>query len=171
MTKLRTLTLLVVVAHWIDAMWHLFLAAKILPAPDNHVSSLAIILITSGHMVVSIALWKLSEKLAGTVSLIFFLAALCADLYEHFLQAAPNNVFMATAGHWVIWFDASVFVLLALEILGCLLGIRLLGSKTKNKELTSPSNSNPSNPDRRRSSSRIKVLIPDKSSTVAAAGA
>jgi hypothetical protein len=156
MTKLRTLALLVVVAHWIDAIWHLFLAAKVLPAPNNHVSWLAIILITSGHVVVSIALRKLSEKLAGSISLIFFLAALSADLYEHFLHASGNNVFMVASGHWTALFDASVFVLLALEILGCMLGIPLLGGRTKNGK--SPElNSNFSRQDPKLSSSLCEV--------------
>jgi hypothetical protein len=116
-----------VVAHWIVAVWHLFLAAKVLPSPNNNVSWLAIILITSGHLCVSLALWKLRDKLAGLVSLIFFLAALGADLYEHFLHPAPNNIFTVAAGGWTGWFDASVFGLLALEILACSLGILLLG--------------------------------------------
>jgi len=73
MTKPRMLALIVVVAHWIFAVWHLFLAAKILPAPNNNVSWLAIILITSGHLCVSLALWKLSDRLAGLVLLVFFL--------------------------------------------------------------------------------------------------
>ncbi|HEV3305455.1 MAG TPA: hypothetical protein VGZ91_03370 [Candidatus Sulfotelmatobacter sp.] len=89
MTKARTIALLVVAAHWLVAVWHLFLAANVLPAPNNHVSSLAIILITSGHAVVSILLWKLSDKVAGLVSVIFFLAAMSADLYEHFLMSIP----------------------------------------------------------------------------------
>jgi hypothetical protein len=127
MPKPRTLALLVVIAHWIVAVWHLFLAANILPAPNNNVSWLAIILISSGHLCVSIALWKLSDKLVGTVLLIFFLCALGADLYEHFLHSAPNNIFMVTAGNWTAWFDASVVGLLALEILACSLGILLLG--------------------------------------------
>ena len=126
------LTLLVVVAHWIVAVGHLFLAAKVLPAPNNNVSWLAITLITFGHLVVSVALWKLSDKLTGLVSLIFFLAALSADLYEHFLQASANNVFMVAPGDWTARFDASVIVLLALEIVGCLLGILLLGGRTRN---------------------------------------
>jgi hypothetical protein len=66
------------------------------------------------------------------VSLIFFLAALGADLYEHFLHASANNVFMVAPGDWTAPFDASVFVLLALEIVGCLLGILLLGGRTRN---------------------------------------
>ncbi|MGA7170406.1 MAG: hypothetical protein WBX08_14725, partial [Candidatus Sulfotelmatobacter sp.] len=81
MTRVRLLALLVVAAHWMVAIWHLFLAAKILPAPNDHVSGLAIILITSGHLLVSILLWKLSDKVAGLVSVIFFLAAMSADLY------------------------------------------------------------------------------------------
>ena len=82
MTKARTLALIVVTAHWIVAIWHLFLAAKVLPAPNNHVSWLALILITSGHMIVSILVWKLSDKAAGFVAVLFFLAAMTADLYR-----------------------------------------------------------------------------------------
>jgi hypothetical protein len=132
MTKVRMLTLLVLIAHWIVAILHLFLAAKVLPAPNNNVSWLAITLITFGHLAVSIALWKLSDKLTGLVSLIFFLAAMSADLYEHFLHASANNVFMVAPGAGTARFDASVFVLLAFEIVGCLLGILLLGGRTRN---------------------------------------
>lgn len=141
MKKLRTLTLLIVIAHWIAAVWHLFLAAKVLPAPNNNVSWRAITLITFGHLAVSIALWKLSDKLSRLVPLIFFLAALGADLYEHFLHASANNVFMVASGDWTSGFEASVFALLVLEILGCFLGILLLGvkkrSNTKSQELNS----------------------------------
>ena len=132
MTRARLLTLLVVVAHWVVAVVHLFLAAKVLPAPNNNVSWLAVALITLGHLVVSIALWKLSDKPTGLVSLVFFLAALSADLYEHFLHASANNVFTVAPGDWTARFDVSVFILVALEILGCLLGILLLGRETRN---------------------------------------
>jgi len=127
MTKPRMLTLTIVIAHWIDAIGHLFLAAKILPAPNNRVSWLAVLLISLGHLVVSAALWKLSDKLAGLLSLIFFLAAITADLYEHFVQVAPNNVFMVSPGNWTAPFVASVVVLLALELAGCSLGTLLFG--------------------------------------------
>jgi hypothetical protein len=141
MTRRRTLALLVVVAHWIVAIGHLFLAAKVLPAPNNHVSWLAVTLITLGHIAVSIALWTLSDKIGGLVSLVFFLAALSADLYEHFLQVSANNVFMVAPGDWTAPFNVSVFLLLALEIVGCLLGILLLGGRT-------PSNARPQFADR-----------------------
>jgi hypothetical protein len=141
MTKARTIALLVVAAHCIVAIWHLFLAAKILPAPNNHVSWLAITLITSGHVGVSIVLWRLSEKVAGFVSVIFFLAAMSADLYEHFLHASENNIFIVARGDWTAMFDVSVFILLALEIAGCLLGIIVLGGKTKNNKSTPGLNS------------------------------
>jgi succinate dehydrogenase/fumarate reductase cytochrome b subunit len=52
MTRLPTLAMLVVVAHWIIAVWHLFRAAKILSAPSNNVSWLALILISLLHSVV-----------------------------------------------------------------------------------------------------------------------
>ena len=138
MTKLRALALAIVAAHWIVAIWHLFLAARILPAPNDHVGGLAIVLISAGHLTVAIALWKLSNPIAGWVSSIFFLAALGADLYEHFLQAAPNNVFMVTRGEWTAWFVASVFALLALEIMGCSLGIWLLGGRKGTKVAGAP---------------------------------
>jgi hypothetical protein len=141
MTKARTIALLVVAAHWLIAVWHLFLAANVLPAPNNHVSSLAIILITSGHAVVSILLWKLSDKVAGLVSVIFFLAAMSADLYEHFLHASQNNVLMVAPGDGTAIFNVSVFILLALEIVGCLLGTIVLGGRKKNNKSTSRLNS------------------------------
>ncbi len=127
MKQARRLALLVVMAHWIIAVGHLFLAAKILPAPNNNVSWIAIGLISSGHFLVSIALWKLTDKLGGLISLIFFVAAMGADLYEHFLHASANNVLMVAVNHWTAGFDASVFVLLALEIMGCTLGILAVG--------------------------------------------
>ena len=141
MTKLKTLALLVVVAHWIVAMWHLVLAASVLPAPNNNVSWLAVVLLTLLHGGVSLALWKLSDKFIGLVSLIFFLAALSADLYEHFLHASGNNVFMVASGDWTAWFNASVLILLALEILGCSIGVLSLRGGTR-KGSTSESNSN-----------------------------
>lgn len=134
--------MLAVVAHWIAAVWHLFLAARILPAPDNQVSWLAISFITSGHLLVSFGLWKLNGRLAGFISLIFFLAASGADFYEHFLHASANNIFMVAPGSGTALFEASVFVLVALEILGCLLGIAMLGGKTRNDR--QPRAANPS---------------------------
>jgi hypothetical protein len=123
----RTLALLVVVAHWIVAIVHLFLAAQVVPGPNKQVSGLGIVFLTAGHLAVAIAVWMLSETISGAVLLIFFLAAMAADVYEHFLHPAPNNVLMVAASSWTPWFDASVFALLALEILGCLLGILSLG--------------------------------------------
>lgn len=127
MKNLRMPALLVVAAHWIVAIVHLFLAAEILPGPNNSVSSLAIVLITAGHAIVLLALWKLGEKLSGLMLLIFFLAAMSADVYEHFLHASLNNVFMVASGSWTAGFDVSVFALLALELTACSLAIMLLG--------------------------------------------
>ena len=131
MTKARLLTVLVVAAHWVVAIVHLFFAAEVLPAPNNHVGLLAVTFITLGHWAVALALWKLSDKPALLFSLIFFLAAMSADLYEHFLHASLNNVFMVASGGWTVWFDVSVFILLALEILGCLFGILSLRGRNR----------------------------------------
>jgi hypothetical protein len=126
------LILLVVAGHWAVAVGHLFLAANVLAPPDNKVSWVAVALMSLGHAGVSVALWKLGDRLAGLVSLLFFLAASGADLFEHFPHASANNIFMVAPGNRTPWFDASVFALLALEILGCLLSIQLLGGKTRN---------------------------------------
>lgn len=132
MTKLRRFALFVVVGHWFIAVSHLFLAANVLAAPNNNVSWLAITFISAGHLAIAIVLWTLRDKFAGWVSVIFFLAALGADLYEHFLHASANNIFMVAPGSWAAEFDASVFALLALEVLGCVLAILLLGGGTRN---------------------------------------
>lgn len=121
----------VVLAHWVDAVVHLFFVAGILPAPYDKVSPMAVILISVGHRLVAIVLWTLPKKWGGAISLVFFLAAMGANLYEHFLHEAPNNVFVLGFGARTAAFDASVFVLLALEIVGCLLAILLLGGRAK----------------------------------------
>jgi hypothetical protein len=123
MTKARLLILLIVAAHWFVGIVHLFFAAQVLPAPNNHVSLLAVTFITLVHWAVALGLWKLTQKPVLWVSLIFFLAAMSADLYEHFLHASLNNIFMVAPGGWATWFEVSVIILLALEVLGCLLGI------------------------------------------------
>lgn len=132
MTKLRRFALFVVFGHWFIAILHLFLAANVLAAPNDKVSWLAIALISTGHLAVAIVLWTLGDKFAGSVGVIFFLAAMGADLYEHFLHASANNIFMVAPGNWTAGFDASVFALLGLEVLGCVLAVLLLGGGERN---------------------------------------
>jgi hypothetical protein len=163
MTRLRTLALLIVVAHWIVAIWHLFLAASVLPAPNNSASWLAVVLLTLLHGGVSIALWKIGDKLIGLVSIIFFLAALSADLYEHFLHASGNNVFMVAPGDWTAWFTASVFMLLTLEILGCSLGVLSLGGRTGKHSTPQPNSNLPKQRHTSLSSSQFNALMQTKS--------
>jgi hypothetical protein len=134
MKNLRALALAVVFAHWAVAIVHLFIVARMLPSPSGHVSWLAVVLLSCLHLGVCVALLKLSPKHTGLVSLLFFLAAMTADLYEHFLHASANNIFMAPLGRWTSWFDASVYVLLALEILGCSLGIRSISGRMRNEQ-------------------------------------
>ncbi len=122
----RALTLVIVAAHWLFAVSHLFAASRVLPSPNNGVSGTGVLLITVGHVAVAIALWLLSEKTSSAISLVFFLAAISADLYEHFLHVSLNDVFLITASNWSARFDSSVVVLLALEVMGCFLGIMSL---------------------------------------------
>ena len=135
---MRRILLLVVVAHWIIAVAHLFVAARVLPTPNDTVSWVAITLITVGHLGMVLVSWRLSEGLTGLVSLLFFLAALGADLYEHFLHASGNNVFMLPRVAWTVEFVVSVVALLALEVIGLWLGILLLRKRSiRNKPIPS----------------------------------
>ena len=140
MTRLRTLLQLVVAAHWVIAIWHLFLAANVLSAPDNHVRWLAVVLLTLLHWGALMLLWKVRDRFVGLVLLIFFSAALSADLYEHFLHASLNNVFMVLSSDWTTWFKVSVYILLGLEILGLVLGALSLGGRAR-EHLTPKSSS------------------------------
>jgi hypothetical protein len=162
MTQARTLALLVVAAHWMVAIWHLFVAAQVLPAPNNHVSSLAIILITSAHLVVSILLWKMSDKVGGFVAVIFFLAAMSADLYEHFLHASQNNIFVLARGDWTVIFNVSAFILLALEIVGCSLGTMVLGGRRRNNNSTPGLNSKFGKQSRKLFSGQVEYVAADE---------
>ena len=126
----RTFALLVVIAHWILAVAHLFIAAIALPGPNSTVSGLAIILISAGHVCVAAGLWTLRDRPAGAVLAVFFLAALSADLYEHFGHSSANNIVLATGAGWAGWFDASVFGLVVLELLACSLGIVMFARPT-----------------------------------------
>jgi hypothetical protein len=108
-------------------------------------------------------LWKLSDKLIGLVSLIFFLAALTADLYEHFLHASGNNVFMVAPGDWTAWFSVSVFILLALEILACSLGVLSLGDGTRKHSTPEPNSNLPKQSHTSPSSSQFNALMQTKS--------
>jgi len=133
MKNLRLLALLVILANLIVGVWHLFIVTRILPGPQNSVPRLAIGLMTLGHLCMAAVLWKLANRAAGLVLLLFFLAAICAGLYEHLLHPGPNNIFMVASSDVTGWFDFSVFVLLALEVTGCWLAIRLLGSRPNHR--------------------------------------
>jgi hypothetical protein len=97
------------------------------------------------------------------VSIILFLAALSADLYEHFLHASGNNVFMVAPGDWTAWFNASVFILLVLEILGCSLGVLSLGGRTRKHSTPEPNSNLPKQGHTSLSSSQFNALMQMKS--------
>jgi hypothetical protein len=79
------------------------------------------------------------------------------------LHASGNNVFMVAPGDWTAWFNASVFILLALEILGCFLGVLSPGGRTR-KHSTPQRNSNlPKQDHTSLSSSQFSALRQTKS--------
>jgi hypothetical protein len=131
MRNLRTYGFLAIPAHWIVAVWHLVLVAKVLPASDNSVHWLAIALLTLVHGGVLLACWKLTDRFAGLTLCVFLLVALGSGIYEHFLGPGLNNVFRMASSDWTTAFRASVFLLAVVEILGCWFGIQLA---SKNRE-------------------------------------
>lgn len=126
MKRFRLVGFLIIAAHWLAAVWHLFIVARIPPVADNKVSWLAVGLVTLFHFVISVAWWKLSDRFAGSVLLVFFVVVTGAGTYEHFLGPGPNNIFRLAPGDWTVAFQMSVFLLVSFEILGLWLAIRFL---------------------------------------------
>ncbi len=123
MKRYPRLGVVVIATHCAVAVWHLFLAAEVLPSPNNTISLLAVLLITLMHLAIAAAWWKLTDKLAGAILAIFFAVVLALDIYEHFLHPGANNVFMVLPGDWKTIFEVSVGLLLAIELLGTSIGI------------------------------------------------
>jgi hypothetical protein len=136
MKRSRTSGFVVIAAHWIIAVWHLFLAAKVLPVPDNNVSWLAISLLSLLHAGISIVWWKIPNRPAGLVLSIFFIATLASGIYEHFVHLGGNNVFRVVPGEWKTAFQVSVIFLVLLEVLGAWMGLRFLKSNSQVGRLT-----------------------------------
>lgn len=136
----RSLILLIAIAHWAVAIGHLFLAAEVLPAPEDHVSWLAVVFISVGHLIVASVTFTLGARTAGLLALVFFVAALGADVYEHFLHPSGNNVLMVAPGAWTRWFDVSVFILLALEIMGLIASVQRFGGGRRSTRLQRATN-------------------------------
>lgn len=129
MKNLKLLTVLIVAANLMVAVWHLFIVAAMIPAEQGIVTWKGIAIISTLHVCVVAVLWKVANKVAGIIALLFFVAALVAGLYEHVLQPGPNNIFTVVSNSMTPWFDGSVFILLGLEILGCWLAVRMSGGR------------------------------------------
>ena len=67
MNRYRILGLIIIAAHGVLAVWHLFLAAKVLPAPENTVSWLAVALASTLHLAVLVVWWLATERPASIV--------------------------------------------------------------------------------------------------------
>jgi hypothetical protein len=126
MDRYKMFGFVVIAAHWAAAVMHLFLAAKVAPAPDNHLNLFVLGMLILGHLAVSVLWWTLPNRLAGLILCTFFTVVLVFGIYEHFLHPGANNVFMVVPGAWKAPFDASVALLIALEILGTGVGFQTL---------------------------------------------
>jgi cell division protein FtsW (lipid II flippase) len=131
MERYKVLGFVVIAAHWAAAVWHLFVAAKVLPSPDNRVNLVAIGILSVVHLAVSVVWWKVPNRPAGLILSTFFIAVLAFGVYEHFLHPGANNAFMVLPGEWKTPFEASVVLLTALEVLGAGIGFRSLKGRSQ----------------------------------------
>jgi hypothetical protein len=76
-------------------------------------------------------LWTRLKRTGAFVLIIGFAIGLVIGSLEHFFVAGPNNVFDAGYSSWAILFDASVALLVALEIAGLWSAGRILAARSQ----------------------------------------
>jgi hypothetical protein len=110
---------------------HLFLAGKLNPALTA-AGSVRIGAYAGALTLVGVGLlWTRLKRTGAFVLIIGFAIGLVIGSLEHFFVAGPNNVFDAGYGSWAILFDASVALLVALEIAGLWSVGRILATRSQ----------------------------------------
>jgi hypothetical protein len=116
---------IVVIAHVVTFIWHLFIVAETppgLPAPQVLFIA-AVVNITP--VIGLILLWLQVDRPAAVLVVLPMAVVLVIGVYEHFVNAGPGNVFSLPASEWALSFRASAILLVVLELFGCGLGARM----------------------------------------------
>jgi hypothetical protein len=74
----------------------------------------------------SALLWTPLRRLAGRILLASLGVGLVVGVYEHFLRDSADNVFTMAASAWSARFRASAVLLPLVQLLGCILAVRVL---------------------------------------------
>src|SRR5580692_4604265 len=110
---------------------HLFLAGKLNPALTV-ASSVRIGAYASALTLAGVGLlWTRLKRIGAFFLIIGFAIGLVIGSLEHFFVGGPNNVFDAGYSSWAILFDASVALLVALEIAGLWSAGRILAARSQ----------------------------------------
>jgi len=117
------------VANYAVTVWHAYLAQKVNPAipvaQTLEIAAIAGTLTTAGLAL----LWTRHLKIGSLVLIAVFVIGLVIGGAEHFVVAGPNNVFDVGASDWAAPFKISVWVLLAIEVVGLAAAGRLLAAR------------------------------------------
>jgi len=98
-------------------------ADSVLPGPRD--LAFILVVIYACPLVAAILLWR--QRQAGALVLALSMAgALCYGLAGHFLLSGADNVAQQAAGAWPIIFQVTAVLLVPLETLGCVFGVRLI---------------------------------------------
>src|SRR5579862_9832333 len=126
MPKLTRSMMMLVAIHLVVTTIHgmAHLSDDVLPGPlDTAFLLLAVYILP---VVAALLLWRQVE-FAGAVLLALSMgAALIYGFVNHFLLPGADNVTQQVIGIWPMIFEITAVLLIPLEALGCLLGLRLI---------------------------------------------
>lgn len=121
---LSLLATLVIIAHAIAFIWHLFVAAKIPPGLPGQLVLFVAVAVNAAPVVGLTLLLLRIYRLAAVLIFLPMALMLVLGAYEHFLSFGPNSVFDIPDSEWAWSFRVSAILLVILELLGCWIGVR-----------------------------------------------
>jgi len=107
-------------------IWHLLILARLHSALGNDQLLLIASLVNLILVTAAILLWTRFRKIAGWLLLVSLAIGLLIGTYEHFLSPSPDNVFRMMEGKWVLQFRITAVLLVAIQTLGCWIGVKAL---------------------------------------------
>src|SRR6266403_1630089 len=125
MNRLPFYGTIVVLGHCAVVVWHLLVLARLHSSLSNSQILLVASLVNVIPFTAAILLWTRFRKIAGWLLLVSLGIGLLIGTYEHFLSPSPDNVFRMTAGEWVLQFRITAVHLVAIEALGCWIGVKV----------------------------------------------
>jgi hypothetical protein len=120
-----SLAALVIIAHALAFIWHLFVVSKIPPGLPSQQILFVAIAVNATPVIGLIFLLRRDDRLAAVLIFLPMAFVFAIGAREHFLNFGPSSVFGASDPEWAWSFRASAILLIILEILGCWVGVRL----------------------------------------------